>query len=246
MLDQPVQPAGAAGVGEVASVATTAVQTNTPFVPLSPTTWPVAIATRRSLNRDLSRGAPKHRATPDPVQDTIDPPSASKPASTATRIVVDLTQASTISPAPTWVSTLPGQPAAPFQLAALNAPGVETFSLDSLQGRPVLLSFFATWCTSCRQEMPLFREAFARYHDRVQFILIDLGEHAPRVKQYIRDFQLPFPVLLDPKYTLERPYRVRGLPTSYFLDPHGRIVDQYLGVMTEKALQQRLDRLLGQ
>jgi thiol-disulfide isomerase/thioredoxin len=248
LLDQPVQPAGAAGFSPVAPVAVTAVRTHTPFAPVSPTARPVDLLERRSLSRELAPASSTFQTLPNSTQVTKDRPAAAtlRTPTTTTRITTAATWTSTASPAPALLSTLPGQPAAPFHLTALNHPGFETISLDSLQGQPVLLSFFATWCTSCRQEIPLFRSASARYNDRVQFILVNMGEPASKVRQYIQELQLPFPVLLDPDYTLERPYQVRGLPTSYFLDPQGRIVDQYLGVMTEKALNQRLDRLLGQ
>jgi thiol-disulfide isomerase/thioredoxin len=151
----------------------------------------------------------------------------------------------TVTAAPAPSATLPGYPAAGFNLAALNAGGVEQISLESLKGKPLVLNFFATWCSPCRQEIPLLARAYTQNQERVEFVAIDLGEPAATVKKFIQTQQITYPVLLDPEHATERLYRVRGIPTTYFLDADGRIVDQHLGVLTEKTLQQYLNKLTG-
>jgi thiol-disulfide isomerase/thioredoxin len=141
-------------------------------------------------------------------------------------------------------STLPGYAAADFDLAALNA-GVEKISLESLKGRPVVLNFFATWCTTCRQEIPRLAHAYTQNEGKIHFIAIDLGDSLPGVKKFIREMGIPYPVLLDHQRASERSYQIRGIPTTYFLDSNGRIVDMYLGVIPEKILKQRLNQLIG-
>jgi thiol-disulfide isomerase/thioredoxin len=186
-------------------------------------------------------------ASPSPTP--FQPVSATAPqAHLASTTPVAATRPPTSLPSrtpPPPTATLPGYAAASFDLAALNADGAERISLENLHGRPVVLNFFATWCSPCRQEIPLLSRLYTQNKDRVHFVAIALGESAPTVKQFIQAMRITYPVLLDSQRTTERAYRIRGIPTTYFLDTNGRIVDQHLGVLTEEALQKYLNELTG-
>jgi thiol-disulfide isomerase/thioredoxin len=103
--------------------------------------------------------------------------------------------------------------------------------LEDFRGSVVLLNFFATWCGPCREEMPGLEQLYRAYA-RKGLVVVGISSDvqgqevvAPFVKQY----GLSFPVLLDPKDTLSQPYRIRGIPTIYLLDRHGRVAGMHVG-----------------
>lgn len=113
----------------------------------------------------------------------------------------------------------------PIVLPCLGGgPDVE---LGYLRG-PAVVSFWASWCTPCRQEMPVFQEFHERYGDRVSVLGIDYQDRQPDAAlELIRDTGATYPQLADPGGDLngEPPLpRLRGMPFLVLLDAGGRIV----------------------
>jgi peroxiredoxin len=122
-----------------------------------------------------------------------------------------------------------------FTLQTLDG---ETVSLSDLRGQMVLINFWATWCGPCKLEMPIIQ---ARYNDRELVVLaINFNENAERVQMFVDDLELTFPILLDPGGSIQELYRVRGYPTSYFVDADGVIRILHIGDMTEETIDQYL------
>ena len=104
-----------------------------------------------------------------------------------------------------------------------------------------MLNFWATWCSPCREEMPALEARFQRYRDQGLVVLaIDFDEPLEEVRAFRDEFGLTFPVLMDPGAIIQQLYRVRGYPTSYFVDRSGTIQVQHIGVMSEDQLDEYL------
>jgi cytochrome c biogenesis protein CcmG/thiol:disulfide interchange protein DsbE len=117
-------------------------------------------------------------------------------------------------------------------------------SLKDLRGRVVVLNFWATWCAPCREEMPALEARYEKYKDDGLVVLaIDFDEPAEDVRAFQDQLGLTFPVLLDPGAKIQQLYRVRGYPTSYFVDRDGTIQVQHIGVMFEDQLDGYLTQL---
>lgn len=115
---------------------------------------------------------------------------------------------------------------------AFSLPDVEgrTISLEDFRGRPVILNFWATWCPPCRAEMPaLDRAATALAEVRGAVIGISVGDDAESVRRFLDQVPVAFPLPLDEASAVAQRYRVRGLPTTFVIDPRGRIVYSALG-----------------
>jgi peroxiredoxin len=132
-----------------------------------------------------------------------------------------------------------GAPAPDFRLAAL---GGERIQLADLEGRVVLINFWATWCGPCTAEMPLLEDRYTTYKDSGFTILaVNVDEDVDVIRPFVDRYALTFPILLDPGSIVHDLYRVRGYPTSLFIDRDGVITDIHVGAL----LDEQLDAYLG-
>jgi thiol-disulfide isomerase/thioredoxin len=136
-----------------------------------------------------------------------------------------------------------GGAAAPnFTLANLQ-DGQGPISLASYRGTPVLVNFWATWCTPCVQEMPLLESAHKKWGSKVQFIGIDRQDYKPDAVAFAGKAHVTYPLAADPNATLDGSYRLRGMPTSVFIDRNGRVVQRVTGPLTKSQLDDTLKSL---
>lgn len=131
-----------------------------------------------------------------------------------------------------------GQQAPELQLENLAG---ERVRLSDLRGQPVMINFWAVWCGYCRSELPEMQEVYEAYRDQGFVILaVDVQEERSVVQPFVEELVLTFPILLDGQGEVSRSYRVRALPTSYFLDQGGVIVARELGPVDEKWMIEHL------
>ena len=123
----------------------------------------------------------------------------------------------------------------------------ETFTLSKLQGKIVLVNFWATWCGPCRAEFPAFVRKSEQY--RAQgFIVVGVNTQDPNsdegVLTFMRNSVVNFPIVRDPEDRLSRAYRITGLPTSFFIDRNGIVRDIVIGgPMTDEYLDKQIEKL---
>ncbi len=116
--------------------------------------------------------------------------------------------------------------------------------LRSLQGHPVMLNFWATWCGPCRLEMPeIVRQAHA--HPELVVLAINVQEKEEAVRRFAEEFEMEMPVVRDEKGSVRTLYQLRGMPTSIFIDREGRIVATWAGLLTPDHLDELLARILS-
>jgi len=134
-----------------------------------------------------------------------------------------------------------GQEAPEIVMARLD--NGEKQALSGLRGQTVMLNFWATWCPPCRYEMPFVMSVYERYKEKgFEVLAIDAGEKVPadqvkdRVTKYVEGMQLPFPVLLDDNtYEVQRLYAVTGLPSTFIIDPQGKVLNHHGGMFPDEA-----------
>ena len=116
-----------------------------------------------------------------------------------------------------------GEKAAPFKLLTVDGKEIEleSFAKDKV----ALLVFGATWCPSCRHEIPLLKEYYSELKDDGLNVLgIDIQESAKKVKSLVDKYKINYPVVLDSKADVARIYKVVGIPLNIVLDKNGVIV----------------------
>ena len=114
------------------------------------------------------------------------------------------------------------------------------FKLSENKGKPVLLVFGATWCPSCREEIPRLKEIFANYGKKgLVMVNIDIQESQDKVSRFADRYKLTYPVLLDEKAEVARSYGVRGIPTLVLVDKEGMILCSQC-----RSVERYLDKML--
>ncbi|HET8760487.1 MAG TPA: TlpA disulfide reductase family protein [Nitrospiria bacterium] len=135
-----------------------------------------------------------------------------------------------------------GKPAADFSLLDTTEQNVR---LSALRGRPVLLTFWATWCEPCKIEMPEIQKAYERFKtDGFVVLAVNFGEKAEKARAYAETNGLTFPVLVDRRANVASQYSVVSLPVSLFIDADGVVQERVFGgTLTLERIAQVLHRL---
>ena len=131
----------------------------------------------------------------------------------------------------------------------LQTPDGGELRFSDLRGKPVLVNFWASWCTPCRKEMPeIVRAADARAADGLTVVAIDLQENDGQVRAFADDFGMDFPVVIDRTGQVAESWRIggpiEGIPSSYFVDADGIVRARVFGPMTADTLKQELEKIL--
>jgi cytochrome c biogenesis protein CcmG/thiol:disulfide interchange protein DsbE len=113
-------------------------------------------------------------------------------------------------------------------------------TLSSVQGRPALVDFFASWCEPCVGEAPALERVSRALRGRATVVAVDWSDSRRYALQFVARFRWTFPVLSDPNGSSGNAYGIEGLPTAFVLDSRGRIVKRLLGPQTTPALLQAL------
>lgn len=143
-------------------------------------------------------------------------------------------------------STDEGRAAPDFLLRTLDGGDLR---FSDLQGQPVLVNFWASWCTPCREEMPDIVRAYDEYRDDgLVVVAVNLQENEEQVRAFADDFGMEFRIAFDRTGQVADAWRiggpVEGIPSSYFIDGRGIVQKRVFGPLTEKSLTEHIEALL--
>jgi len=119
--------------------------------------------------------------------------------------------------------------------------------LSQYRGRPVLIDFWATWCTACQDEMPEIQRAADRYRGAglVALAVNDQQMNTAAMRAFLRRLGVRIPAVYDPDGRIADAYGVTiGLPVSIFVDRSGKVSFIQVGQMSETVLDERLHLVL--
>ena len=121
-----------------------------------------------------------------------------------------------------------GENAPNFTLKNLDGKEI---NLNQFRGKHVLINFWATWCGPCKIEMPSLEALYERFKDR-NFVLLAISNDmfgANIVKPFVKAHNINFPVLLDQRLKVSNAFGVVSLPTTFMIDPQGKIIGALFG-----------------
>ncbi|MBA7467409.1 Thiol-disulfide oxidoreductase ResA [subsurface metagenome] len=137
------------------------------------------------------------------------------------------------SPTAPVEGTQVGNLAPDFQLQNLDG---QTVPLSNLRNKPVLINFWATWCSPCRSEMPYIQEIYEEWTDKGLVLLaINIGESSSEVEEFMQGNNFSFTVLLDTKQDVAQKYNIQYIPTTFFIDKDAIIQYKLTGAFQSKA-----------
>lgn len=129
-----------------------------------------------------------------------------------------------------------GNMAPNFKLNTLDGHSVQ---LSDYYGKPVMINFWATWCPPCRAEMPDMK----RFHQDREVVILAINltqseSSLKKVRQFVAEYQLNFPILLDENKQVGSAYKVIPIPTTYMVDSRGIVQYKSFGPINyEKMIQ---------
>jgi peroxiredoxin len=148
--------------------------------------------------------------------------------------------------APSEFATVPIKIRAPApELTLKDTQGVSR-SLADYRGQVVLVNLWATWCPPCKEEMPTL-QGFYDAHKGDGFVIIAINDGDPTadVLKFVEDYQLTFPVWLDPTYiATEKAFHTLNLPTSFVIDRAGTIQLTWVGGISAQMLEKHVTPLI--
>jgi cytochrome c biogenesis protein CcmG, thiol:disulfide interchange protein DsbE len=123
----------------------------------------------------------------------------------------------------------------------LNQPNGAPLRLSDYAGKVVLLDFFATWCSPCRDEIPRFVEWQSKYGNQgLQVIGVSMDDDTRPVAEFSRELGINYPVVLGTQELASRYGGILGLPANLVIARNGKIVAKHLGLVDLAQLQKEL------
>lgn len=138
-----------------------------------------------------------------------------------------------------------GDKAPDFQLNQVNNYNeLETIRLSDYQGKGVMLNFWGTWCKPCEAEMPYMQELYPEYKEKgIEIIAVSLDATEFVVDKFIDKYDLTFPIPHDTKDQVRDLYKIGPIPSTFFINPEGEIVEIVEGALTLERLEVYLKQI---
>lgn len=119
-------------------------------------------------------------------------------------------------------------------------------SLDAYKGKVVIVNFWATWCPPCREEIPEMIALQSEFKDQLQIVGISEDEDGPeKVRKFAQAKGMNYPVVMATNDIIGAWGGVPALPTSFVLDPQGRVVTKHMGLKDSDTYEREIRALLG-
>jgi cytochrome c biogenesis protein CcmG/thiol:disulfide interchange protein DsbE len=137
-------------------------------------------------------------------------------------------------------------------LTSKNAPSFTltlfdggTLTLKDVEGKAVLVNFWASWCIPCRAEAPTLESAWRKYKDRgVMFLGVNIQDKEENARAFMKEFGITYLNGVDSSGRIANDNDVWGIPVTLFIDPNGRLTYKHAGEIGAQAITEKLDEAL--
>jgi cytochrome c biogenesis protein CcmG, thiol:disulfide interchange protein DsbE len=135
------------------------------------------------------------------------------------------------------------QPMPPF---LVNDLGGQMVSTAQLHGKVVIVNFWATWCPPCQEEIPEMMELQKEFQDKLQIIGVSMDDGPPEgVKEFADKVGMNYPIVMGGDGLSDEYGGIPALPTSFVVDPEGRVVQKHVGLYPKEVYEDEVRALLG-
>ena len=122
----------------------------------------------------------------------------------------------------------------------------KTISLSEYAGKPVWLTFGASWCPDCRTEVADVEATYQANKDKgLNILAVFINEPAADVAGYAQRAGLTFPIAVDPNADIADAYRSMGIPTHFFIGPDGRIREVRIGALSRDEMDRAVAAIMN-
>lgn len=125
-----------------------------------------------------------------------------------------------------------------FTLKTLDGKDIQ---LSKLKGKPIVINFFTTWCPTCKEELPNLIKFQKKYGKDIYFLSINYTSYEvgkiDKIKEFVKKWNINFPVLLDSTGKVGKKYEVITIPTTFLIDKEGNVVRRNVGPITFEELE---------
>ncbi len=138
-----------------------------------------------------------------------------------------------------------GHLAPDFELTGVDGNVVR---LSQFRGRAVVLTFFASWCHPCQEELPVLEQVQREEGNRLAVVAVNYQDFPDDSRRFVERLKITYPALIQDatKNPVAARYGVHGIPVTFFIDARGNVATEPLfGEGSRNALQPGLDKLLG-
>ncbi|MDH3944876.1 MAG: TlpA family protein disulfide reductase [Anaerolineae bacterium] len=121
----------------------------------------------------------------------------------------------------------------------------ESLTLDDLEGRGVVLNFWASWCLPCQQEMPALEAAWQKYAGQgVVFVGANIADERQDALDFLAEYDVTYPNGVDMLGDIQAAYSLLGYPTTWFIKPDGSVARKVLGPLNLADLDDAIALIL--
>lgn len=132
-----------------------------------------------------------------------------------------------------------GQPGPRLEELVAGATSDERVALSELRGTPVVLNFWASWCTPCRDEAPLLEVGWRAARERgVVFVGLNMQDLTEDARAFMREFHNTYLNVRDQGNEVALEWGVTGLPETFFIEPNGDVVAHVIGAISREQLEE--------
>ena len=122
-------------------------------------------------------------------------------------------------------------------------------SLSHFIGKPIIMRFWATWSNECKKELENFQRIYKELGNDIHFVMINMTDSSDEtvafVKSYVEDQGFTFPVYFDIEMNATITYNINKLPTTYFIDKEGYLIEKIVGEIDNTTLETKINMLLN-
>jgi peroxiredoxin len=140
---------------------------------------------------------------------------------------------------------LQGRAAPDFSLPTTTG---QTMKLSELQGKAVLLNFWATWCEPCKVEMPWFVDLQKKYGPQgLQVIGVAMDDASPKdIAAFAQKMGVNYPILIGKEEVGAQYGGIEYLPSTFYISRNGKVIDHAFGLVSRSEIEANIEKALGQ
>ncbi|WP_270170138.1 TlpA family protein disulfide reductase [Paenibacillus sp. SYP-B4298] len=140
------------------------------------------------------------------------------------------------------------QPKPGYAAPVIELPGLDeqTYTAGGSHPKLLMVNFWASWCGPCELEAPDLVALYEKYGDKLELYGVNATfyDKERQARQFVTDFNLNFPILMDREGEATKLYKVSTFPTTLLIDRDGTVKERVVGVITREQWEKRIEALL--